>query len=512
MPSHLSNSWRRVPALLLATLLSACGGDGGGNPPPASDTTPPSTPTSLVGTATSATEVHLQWNASSDDALGVAGYRVYRDGASEPVATVSGTSFNDANLQPETQYSYTVRAFDGAQPANVSEPSAPVTVTTPAGDTDDLVLTTSRLFPNLPDFDAAVLALQAPGDASTWYVVEQAGRVRAFANEASVTTARTFVDLRSRVTSGGEAGLLGMAFHPGYPSNPRAYLSYTTTIGGDLFSRISEFRTNDGGVTLAADTERVLLTVAQPATNHNGGHIAFGPDDLLYIGFGDGGGGGDQWEPIGNGQRLTTLLGKMLRIDVDGTTGATSYGIPAGNPHAASAPCDDGEGSEPCPEIYAYGFRNPWRWSFDRETGELWVGDVGQGEREEIDRVVVGGNYGWRCFEGTQSFNPDCGPNAGVALPPIVEYDHDAGRSITGGYVYRGSALPALRAQYVFGDFVSGRLWRIPHTVAPTRIVSASQAVATGLSISSFAEDVAGELYVVDYGGSLHRVEAASPP
>src|SRR5512134_366290 len=215
MPSNLSSSWSHVPALLLATLLSACGGDGGGSPPPASDTTPPSTPTSVVGTATSATEVHLQWTASSDDASGVAGYRVYRDGASEPIATVPGTSFDDATLQPETQYSYTVRAFDGAQPANVSEASSPVTVTTPAGDPDDLVLTTSRLFPNLPEFDAAVLALQAPGDASTWYVVEQAGRVRAFANEASVTTARTFVDVRSRVTSGGEAGLLGMAFHPG---------------------------------------------------------------------------------------------------------------------------------------------------------------------------------------------------------------------------------------------------------------------------------------------------------
>ncbi|HEX6572329.1 MAG TPA: PQQ-dependent sugar dehydrogenase [Steroidobacteraceae bacterium] len=498
--------------MLLATLLSACGGGDGGNSPPATDTTPPSTPTGLVGTATSATEVHLQWTAASDDASGVAGYRVYRDGASEPIATVAGTSFDDAHLEPETQYSYTVRAFDGAQPANVSGASSPVTVTTPAGDPDDLVLTTSRLFPDLPEFDAAVLALQAPGDASTWYVVEQAGRVRAFANEAGVSAARTFVDVSSRVTTATEAGLLGMAFHPGYPSNPRVYLSYTTTIGGDLFSRISEFRTTDGGATLAADTERVLLTVAQPATNHNGGHVAFGPDGLFYIGFGDGGGGGDPSEPIGNGQKLTTLLGKMLRIDVDGTTGAAPYGIPPGNPHATSAPCDDGEGTEPCPEIYAYGFRNPWRWSFDRATGELWVGDVGQAEREEVDRVVVDGNYGWRCFEGTLSFNPDCGPNADVALPPIVEYDHDAGRAITGGYVYRGSALPALRGEYVFGDFVSGRLWRIPHTATPTRVVAAPQGVATGLAIASFAEDVGGELYVVDYGGALHRVEAESTP
>ena len=284
------------------------------------------------------------------------------------------------------------------------------------------------------------------------------------------------------MTTAVEAGLLGMAFHPGYPSNPRVYLSYTTTIGGDLFSRISEFRTNDGGATLAADTERVLLTVAQPASNHNGGHVAFGPDGLLYIGFGDGGGGGDQWEPIGNGQKLTTLLGKMLRIDVDGTTGAAPYGIPAGNPYAASAPCTDGEGRRPLPgDLTRTGSATRGAGASTARPARLWVGDVGQGEREEVDRVVVGGNYGWRCFEGTQSFNPDCGPNAGLALPPVVEYDHDAGLAITGGYVYRGSALPTLRGEYVFGDFYSGRLWRVPHTVTPTRVVSAPQAVATGL-------------------------------
>lgn len=377
----------------------------------------------------------------------------------------------------------------------------------PPGDVE-VSLATEPVFPGLPAFEDPVLALQAPNDASTWYVVEQAGRVLAFANEASVTDVRTFIDLGGRVTSGGERGLLGMAFHPSYPTDPRVYLSYTTTVNGNLVSRIAEFRTTDGGATLAPDSETALLTVGQPASNHNGGHLVFGPHDgLLYAGFGDGGSGGDPWGTIGNGQRLTTLLGKLLRIDVDGTNGTLPYRVPDGNPHAGNPACADGEGDEPCPEIYAYGFRNPWRFSFDRATTELWVGDVGQSTREEVDVVTVGGNYGWRCFEGTLPFNSDCGPDAGVSLPPVVEYDHASGGSITGGYVYRGAALPALRGRYVFGDFSTGRLWQVPRTVTPTRQVTAADSTDTDFGVSSFAEDIDGELYVLDYfTGTLHRV------
>jgi glucose/arabinose dehydrogenase len=373
----------------------------------------------------------------------------------------------------------------------------------------ELTLSVERAFPNLPAFSAPVLAVQAPDDGSTWYVVEQAGRVMAFEDVANVATTRTFVDLRARVTSGGETGLLGMAFHPSFPADVRVFLSYTTTLGDDLVSRVSEFRSNDGGQTLDPASERVLLRVTQPASNHNGGHVAFGHDDgLLYIGLGDGGGAGDEWGSIGNGQKRETVLGKMLRIDVDGTNGAVPYRIPPENPYASNSPCAEGDGPQPCPEIYAYGFRNPWRWSFDRATGELWVADVGQSAREEIDRVTVGGNYGWRCFEGTAPFNSDCGPNASTSLPPVAEYDHDAGRSITGGFVYRGSEFPALAGRYVFGDFVSGRLWHVPGDLAPTRTMAAGDAVATGLGISSFAESVEGELFVVDYGGALYRVIA----
>jgi glucose/arabinose dehydrogenase len=373
-------------------------------------------------------------------------------------------------------------------------------------------LTTVRMFTSLPSFDAPVLALQAPGDTSAWYVVEQAGRVLSFDNETSVTTTRTILDLRSRVSSGGEAGLLGMAFHPAYPADPRAYLSYTTTVDGAFVSRIVEIRTRDGGTTLDPTTERVLLTVAQPARNHNGGHIAFGPDGLLYAGFGDGGGAGDPAAPIGNGQSLTTLLGKILRIDVEAPAGdaGAAYGIPPGNPFAANGRCGGGSGVASCAEIFAWGFRNPWRWSFDRVTGEFWVADVGEASREEVNRIDAGGNYGWRCFEGTQVFNADCGPNSGSSLPPVAEYDHAAGLSVTGGYVYRGDEFELLAGQYVFGDFVSGRLWQLPASVQPTRVVTAADGVDTGLSLVSFAEDAAGELYALDYAGALHRVRTAA--
>lgn len=370
-----------------------------------------------------------------------------------------------------------------------------------------VTLATERAFPALPEFSSPVLLVQAPGNAATWYVVEQAGVVRAFDNRADVASSRAYVDISARVRSGGEQGLLGLAFHPGFPVDPRAYLSYTNASSG-LVSRISEFRTRDGGVTLDPASETVVLTVSQPATNHNGGNIAFGPDGFLYIGFGDGGGGGDTWDPFGNGQNLQTTLGKMLRIDVDGTTGAIPYRIPLGNPHAGNALCNAGASGQACPEIYAYGFRNPWRWSFDRGSGELWVGDVGQGALEEVDRVVLGGNYGWRCFEGTNSFNPNCGPNAASSLPPVAQYGRSVGQSITGGYVYRGSAIPALVERYVFADFVTGRIWHVARDTPATLTVTGG--FDTGLSISSFGEGADVELYVVDYGGALHRLVAGA--
>lgn len=393
-------------------------------------------------------------------------------------------------------------------PATSGLDARPGNSTCVAGDrpSQSVTLATERVFAGLPPFSNPILMLQAPGDAGRWFVVEQGGVVRAFVNQSSVAGSSVFVDVSARVVAGGEQGLLGMAFHPDFPANPRAYLSYTNAASG-LVSRISEFRTRDGGATLDPTSETILLSVPQPATNHNGGNIAFGPDGFLYVGLGDGGSGGDPWGAIGNGQNLRTLLGKILRIDVDGTTGPVPYGIPAGNPYAGNPLCSTGSGTQDCPEIFAYGFRNPWRWSFDRVGGELWVGDVGQGTLEEIDRVVAGGNYGWRCFEGTNVYNSSCGPNLASSLPPVAQYGRTAGQSVTGGYVYRGSALPALVGRYVFGDFASGRIWHIARDNAPTLTVTTG--LDSGHSIASFGEGLDGELYVVHYGGTLHRLVSA---
>jgi uncharacterized repeat protein (TIGR03806 family) len=394
-------------------------------------------------------------------------------------------------------------------PASGGLDARPSNTTCTAGDRPSQAATLSieRAFASLPSFTNPVLMLQAPNDATRWFVVEQGGVVRSFANQASVASSVAVVDIAARVRSGGEQGLLGLAFHPDFPSDPRAYLSYTNASSG-LVSRLSEFSTRDGGATLDPASERVLLSVPQPATNHNGGHIAFGPDGFLYFGLGDGGSGGDPWGTIGNGQNLQTLLGKLLRIDVGDATGAIPYRVPADNPHAGNALCTAGTGAQACPEIYAFGFRNPWRWSFDSGGGELWVADVGQGALEEVNRVVRGGNYGWRCFEGTNAFNANCGPNGASSLLPVAQYGRAAGQSVTGGFVYRGSAVPALAGRYVFGDFVTGRIWHIASDTAPTLTVSAG--FDSGLSIAAFGQGLDGELYVVDYGGTLHRLVAGA--
>jgi len=371
----------------------------------------------------------------------------------------------------------------------------------PASPQTPPALAVTRVFPNLT-FSQPIALLQAPNDASRWFVVEQAGRIRVFSNNPQVANATLFADISSQVISGGELGLLGMAFHPDFPNDPRVFLNYTNQ-GAGLVTRISEFRVHANG-NLDPASERIVLTINQPQTNHNGGHLAFGPDRLLYIGMGDGGGGNDEpgHGPIGNAQLMTTLLGKMLRIDVHSVV---PYGIPSDNPFAANTQlCNvNGTGTVNCPEIYAAGFRNPWRWSFDRGTDVLWVGDVGQGALEEIDRVIRGGNYGWRCFEGTRATGLSCGSEAPL-LPPVAEYGRTEGTAVTGGYVYRGLAIAALRGRYVFGDFGSGQIWHIAADTQPTLRMAAG--FATGLSISSFAEDLAGELYVVDYGGGLYRL------
>lgn len=517
----------------LGAALAGCGGGGGANPPPAADTTPPSVPQGLAATAVSPTRIELAWNASTDaGGSGLAGYRVYRDGGATPLATVNAptTTYADTNVQANTRYAYTVRAFDAATPANVSAESASVAATTPAAPppsgldarpanascvaparpTAGSGLRIVRAFPAL-SFASPVGMHQAPRDTSRWFVVEQGGTIRAFANTANASATTTVLNLTARVTSGGERGLLGLAFHPQWPTVPQAFVYYTSTANGNQLI-VSRFRSTDGGATLDAGTEERLLTLTknQSDSNHNGGNIAFGPDGFLYVGTGDGGGGGD---PNDNAQNLNVLFGKMLRIDVGTTTG---YSIPAGNRWAANARCGaTGTGSAPCAEIYAYGLRNPWKWSFDRATGELWLGDVGQSAREEVDVVTNGANYGWRRREGLQCYNPstNCGTtgaNGDPFVSPVLDYDRNAGASITGGYVYRGTALGDQVGRYLFADFVSSRVFSwLPGT--PARTLTSSDAIATAPdAVAAFAQDPNGELFIVGYSGGLYALQPAS--
>nr|MDQ3957927.1 PQQ-dependent sugar dehydrogenase [Actinomycetota bacterium] len=312
-----------------------------------------------------------------------------------------------------------------------------------------------------------------------------------------------FLDVSDRTEGGGEQGLLGLAFHPRYPDNGRFFVNYTDTNGDTVIAEYRRSRRRYGQARRAS--ERILLQVDQPFSNHNGGGLEFGPDGFLYIALGDGGSAGD---PQGNGQRKDTLLGKILRIDV-GPRGADGYAIPEDNPFAGQ-PTARGE-------IWAYGLRNPWRISFDRRTGDLWIGDVGQGEWEEVNREPAGSagglNYGWNVKEGRSCYpaGSDC-TVPGVTedmTDPLAVYSHADGCSVTGGYVYRGDAYPVLRGSYLFGDYCSGKVWSVvaggPDRQEPVELLD------TDLSISSFGESVTGELFVTDLGGGRLLRVTASP-
>jgi glucose/arabinose dehydrogenase len=356
-------------------------------------------------------------------------------------------------------------------------------------------LALERAFPAL-NFRNPVLLLQAPGDSTRWFVVERGGQVLAFPNDAGAAPAPLKPVLRIAVNTAGEGGLLGMAFHPNYPVTPHAFLSYTRS-GPDsdhpLTSVVARFTSRDGGTTLDAASEDVLLTLDQPYANHNGGHIAFDSAGKLFIGFGDGGSGND---PLNYGQNLNVLFGKLLRIDVDAAPAmGKRYAIPADNPFAA------GGGA---PENFAWGLRNPWRWSFDRANGRLWLGDVGQSRWEEVNVIERGRNYGWRPCEGAHRRGGDA-PCANPAYTdPVAEYDHGHGCSVTGGHVYRGARIPALAGAYLFGDFCSGTIWALRETGGGATVVE--PVIRSGLSIVSFGQEHDGEVYVVDFSGTLQRV------
>ncbi len=348
-------------------------------------------------------------------------------------------------------------------------------------------------------FTQPVQVTHAGDNSQRLFVVEQGGRIKIIHPNRSIST---FLDIDPRVLTGGERGLLGLAFHPQYTSNGYFYLDYTDNNGDTIISR---FQVSANPDIADVNSEQVLFKINQPYSNHNGGQLLFGPDGYLYIGMGDGGSGGD---PQNNAQNLRTPLGKMLRIDVNQ---GSLYGIPPSNPYINTPNAD--------PRIWAWGLRNPWRFSFDRLTGDLYIGDVGQNAWEEIDYLPSGTpggtNFGWRCMEGTHVYNTDspCDSAAHLATltPPITEYSHDVGRSITGGFVYRGSLNPGLQGIYFFADYVNGKIFSLQKNNGSwVQIMELN----TGFLTSAFGEDQNGELYVVDYGGSIRRLSGASlsPP
>jgi glucose/arabinose dehydrogenase len=489
----------------LGLMLSACGGGDSSPtqppPPPPADTTPPSVPTGVTAVAQSATSMLVNWTASTD-ASGISGYRVFRDANATPVATVTTTSFTDTGLTASTTYSYTVLAVDGAATPNVSAASTAVSAATlapPPPPPPAVRLAVQRVYAGLT-LTAAHSMLRVPHDSSRWIAVQQDGHVVSFADNASVSTTTNMLDITDRVVFRNVHGLLGLVFHPDFPTDNRAWVAYTHETSPDVIVlRVSQFTTADNGVTLNPASEQIVFEMAQPGGHNNGGHLLFGPDGYLYIGMGDGGNDDSDSAQAGNGQLTNNLLGKILRIDVSGTTGSRLYRIPADNPFAANALCNFvGTGTADCPEIFAWGFRNPWRWTFDSATGALWLGDVGSHTREEIDLVIKGGNYGWRCKEGTLDTALTCGTPTSPLIPPVAEYEHPVGQAVTGGFVYHGTAIPALVGRYVFGDYSSQLIWTIPTDTTPTATMVYADGWDSDVHVTSFAQDVDGELYVVD--------------
>jgi len=336
------------------------------------------------------------------------------------------------------------------------------------------------------------VALGVPGDGSgRLFICQKEGKVWIVQNGKLLT--RPFLDLSSEMVrinpAYDERGLLGIAFHPQFESNKKCYVYYSVpsdVSGSNHKSRIAEFTVSANPNVADPATKRILLEIEQPQSNHNGGDLVFGPDGYLYIALGDGGGAGDKHGPAGNGQNLNTLLGKILRIDVN----VTPYAVPKDNPFVGR------EGARP--EIWAYGLRNPWRISFDRVTKQLFAGDVGQNKYEEVDIIEKGGNYGWRIMEGFHEYNVPDGADKSRLIPPIDEYDHDLGISVTGGYVYRGKAIPSLNGLYVYGDY-NGKTWVLVNNGKQWERADLELAgrPAGGLQILSWGQDEAGELYML---------------
>ncbi len=346
-------------------------------------------------------------------------------------------------------------------------------------------------FPNL-SFDKPLYIGGAGDGDNQLYVVEKRGIIWMFPNEKDAAEPVVFLDITNRVASNNnEEGLLGLAFHPNLSENPFIYVNYSVNKG----TSVSRFNLIDGNPRLAdPDSEKVILSFDQPYTNHNGGHLAFGDDGYLYISSGDGGSKGD---PQDNAQNLSNLLGKIIRIDVNGGVESESYRIPEDNPFYRN---DSGYRQE----IYAYGLRNPWKFSFDEKRDMLIAADVGQDRIEEIDVIINGGNYGWAKYEGTSEYKNMDLQGDGDYIAPIFEYEHPTGKSITGGYTYYGKQIPSLYGSYIYGDFISGRVWAL--WIDENANTTNAEILDTDLRIASFGLDDNGEIFIVDYRGKIYGI------
>ncbi len=353
--------------------------------------------------------------------------------------------------------------------------------------------TLKNYFEGIENFNMPLDAVQSPGDSKSWYVAEQRGKVFKVSQEGSKWTKSLFFDISEQVSQKGyETGLLGLAFHPDYEKNGQVFVSFTQGQGNGMQSFVQRIIAKNGKPDMPNIS--TFIQQPQPYENHNGGCILFGPDKYLYISYGDGGSGGD---PKNNAQNPQTLLGKILRIDVNKSANGKPYGIPSDNPFVNK------EGF--LPEIYAYGLRNVWRMTFDSQTGQLWAGDVGQNAYEEIDIIEKGANYGWRLKEGFECFKPKAGCEQSNLKAPVYAYSQSNGdRSITGGLVYRGKKLPKLDGQYVYADFITGRIWALKTNVSgvPDNKVLIDD-VNPRHQISHFVQSPQQELLVLSHSGGM---------
>lgn len=379
-------------------------------------------------------------------------------------------------------------------PENIEVTSTPVSQPTPTNLPEQSSVTAlpdSQVYSWVPVISGLQnpLGIANPGDSSDrLFILEQRGRIRIF--QGGELLPEPYLDISSKVGCCGERGLLGLAFHPQYAQNGAFYVNYTDLDGNSVIARYQV--QPDDPDRADPESERLLLYISQPYGNHNGGSVVFGPEGYLYLGLGDGGAAND---PHSNGQATDTLLGKILRIDVDE---GELYAIPPDNPYV---------GGGGLPEIWAYGLRNPWRFSFDRLTGDIYIGDVGQNQWEEINYLPAGSppnaNFGWNYREGMHPFK-GAPPPGETLLDPVAEYAHDQGCSVTGGVVYRGQELPEWQGVYLYGDYCSGNVWGLLQT--PQGGWQNELLFETGVQISSFGEDESGEVYLVDYAGVVYRL------